>query len=89
MKIHNCQRNWAKLPKNISEWGWFLYDITSFLIQIILIRSKRSNKNHNDSHNYEKEQMKSKSLEGKVEELEGIIDLMKEIVFNDTNDGSK
>jgi len=33
--------------------------------------------------------MKSKSLEGKVEELEGIIDLMKEIVFNDTNDGSK
>merc|ERR1712131_403000 len=33
------------------------------------------------SHNYEKEQMKSKSLEG-------IVDLMKEIVFNDTNDGS-
>ena len=42
-----------------------------------------------NSNNYEKEQMKSKSLEGKVEELEGIIDLMKEIVFNDTNDGSK
>lgn len=40
------------------------------------------------SQNNEKEQMKSKSLEGKVEELEGIIELMKEIVFNDTNDGS-
>jgi len=40
------------------------------------------------SHNYEKEQIRSKTLEGKVEELEGIIELMKEIVFNDTNDGN-
>ena len=48
-----------------------------------------TNENHNESHNYEKEQIKSKTLEGKVEELEGIIELMKEIVFNDTNDGSK
>ena len=45
--------------------------------------------NHNFCHNYEKEQIRSKTLEGKVEELEGIIELMKEIVFNDTNDGNK
>ena len=39
--------------------------------------------------NHEKDQDKVKALEAQVEEMEQIIELMKEIVFNDTNEGSR